>query len=132
MTQQDHRPVARILMVEDNPDNQMLIHDILSNMDYEILLATDGREGVTRALAEHPDLILMDMSLPAIDGWKATAMIRAEPSMAGVKIVAVTAHAMVGDRDKAIAAGCDDYISKPIDFIELKAVIARLLDDRRA
>jgi len=114
-------------MVEDNPDNQILIHDMLDGLDYEIMLATDGRDGVARALAEHPDLILMDMSLPAIDGWTATAMIRAEPSMAGVKIIAVTAHAMVGDRDKALKAGCDDYISKPIDFSELKAKIAEQL-----
>lgn len=110
---------GRILVVEDNPDNRMLITDILTALDFEIIMAIDGEEGLSKAKTEHPDLILMDLSLPHMDGWTVTRTLRADPEFKQVKIVAVSAHAMVGDREKALAAGCDDYIAKPIDMTEL-------------
>ncbi len=109
----------KILVVEDNPDNRILITDVLTSLDYETVVAVDGEEGVDAATAEIPDLILMDLSLPKMDGWTATGHIKANPDLAHIPVIALTAHAMVGDREKALAAGCDDYISKPIDLREL-------------
>ena len=109
----------KILVVEDNPDNRILITDVLTSLDYETVVAVDGEEGVDAAKAEIPDLILMDLSLPKMDGWTATGHIKANPGLAHIPVIALTAHAMVGDREKALAAGCDDYISKPIDLREL-------------
>ena len=105
--------MKRILVVEDNPDNMVLISDILVSLDYEVLKAVDGEQGVEMAETTHPDLILMDLSLPRLDGWNATRQIKAKNNH--VPIIAITAHAMIGDRERALAAGCDDYISKPID-----------------
>lgn len=118
----------RILLVEDNPDNRILISDILSNLHYDVLVAEDGQSGVTRAKDEHPDLILMDLSLPKMDGWTAARLIKADPSSAEIPIIALTAHAMVGDREKALQAGCDDYIAKPINFRELRSKLSEYLD----
>lgn len=109
--------LRRILVVEDNRDNMTLIIDVLSTLDYEVLQATDGEKGVETARDERPDLILMDLSLPRMDGWTAVRIIRQEqPSL---PIIALTAHAMMGDRERAIEAGCNDYIAKPIDLQEL-------------
>ena len=109
----------KILVVEDNPDNRILITDVLTSLDYETVVAVDGEEGVQAAEKEIPDLILMDLSLPKMDGWTATGRIKANPDLEHIPVIALTAHAMVGDREKALQAGCDDYISKPIDLREL-------------
>ena len=116
-----------ILVVEDNSDNRTLIKDVLDALNYEVLEATDGIEGVAVALDKKPALILMDLSLPRKDGWEATKEIKANPDMAKTPIIALTAHAMVGDKEKALEAGCDDYISKPINLMELNEKIQRYL-----
>jgi two-component system cell cycle response regulator DivK len=117
----------RILVVEDNADNRLLINDVLSSLHYEVLTAVDGEEGVTVATAEIPDLILMDLSLPKIDGWTAAKTIKENPTLAHIPIIALTAHAMIGDREKALGAGCNDYISKPIDLRELASKLTQYL-----
>ncbi len=118
---------ARILVVDDNADNRTLLSDILLMFDYEILEAIDGEQGVAMAEAEAPDLILMDLSLPHMDGWTAAARIRELPALSAVPIIALTAHSLPGDRDRALAAGCTDYISKPIDVSTLLKKVTRLL-----
>jgi two-component system cell cycle response regulator DivK len=118
---------SRILVVEDNADNRVLIMDVLDSMNYEVIIATDGEEGVKKANAERPDLILMDISLPQMDGLTATRRIKATPELQHIPIIALTAHAMVGDRERALAAGCDDYVSKPIDLRELANKLTRYL-----
>jgi two-component system cell cycle response regulator DivK len=110
---------ARVLIVEDNVDNRTLIKDLLGAMDYVVFEATDGVEGVEKALDKIPDLILMDLSLPLKDGWAATRELKAHPDVSHIPIIALTAHAMVGDRERALEAGCDDYVSKPINLNEL-------------
>lgn len=115
----------RILVVEDNPDNMTLIVDVLHSLEYDVLQARDGEQGVSTALAEVPDLILMDLSLPKMDGWSAAKAIKAE--LETVPIIALTAHAMRGDRERALAAGCDDYISKPINLQELAGKLGSFL-----
>ncbi|MFP4324249.1 MAG: response regulator [Anaerolineales bacterium] len=117
----------RILVVEDNPDNRILITDVLTSLSYDVLVAVDGEEGVAKADAEKPDLILMDLSLPHMDGWTATGQIKANPDLQHIPIIALTAHAMVGDRERALEAGCDDYVSKPIDLRELAGKLAEYL-----
>ncbi len=107
---------SRILVVEDNPDNMILICDILTSLNYTVLKAVDGEEGVAMAEAECPDLILMDLSLPRLDGWNATRQIKENAKLEHIPIIALTAHALIGDRERALAAGCDDYLSKPINF----------------
>jgi CheY-like chemotaxis protein len=107
---------GRILVVEDNPDNMVLISDILTSLNYTVLQAVDGEQGVAMAGAELPDLILMDLSLPRLDGWHATQQIKANTALNHIPIIALTAHALIGDRERALAAGCDDYLSKPINF----------------
>lgn len=109
----------RILVVEDNRDNMTLITDVLSSLSYVVLQAVDGEQGVELAATEQPDLILMDLSLPKMDGWTATREIKSNAQLAHIPIIALTAHAMVGDRERALEAGCDDYISKPINLQEL-------------
>ena len=118
---------SRILVVEDNADNRVLIMDVLDSMNYEVIIATDGEEGVKKATAERPDLILMDISLPQMDGLTATRRIKATPELQHIPIIALTAHAMVGDRERALDAGCDDYVSKPIDLRELANKLTRYL-----
>lgn len=117
----------RILVVEDNPDNRILISDVILSLGYEVIIAEDGEEGIERTLADSPDLILMDLSLPKKDGWTAAREIKDNEALASIPIVALTAHAMVGDREKALKAGCDDYISKPIDLRELTSKLAHFL-----
>ncbi len=109
----------KILIVEDNPDNRILITDILTSLNYHVLVAEDGEAGVRMAHENVPDLILMDLSLPIIDGWTATQQIKATQGLKHIVVIALTAHAMVGDRERALEAGCDDYISKPINLREL-------------
>jgi len=119
--------MPKILIVEDNEMNRDLLKRRLSKKGYDIALAVDGLEGVSAASAERPDLILMDVGLPGIDGHEATRRIRAEPGLARIPIIALTAHAMSDDRAKAIDAGCDDYDTKPVDLPRLLAKVEALL-----
>lgn len=109
----------RVLVVEDNLDNMTFIVDVLTSLDYEVLQAKDGISGVQQAESEHPDLILMDLSLPKMDGWTAARTIKEQEVLSDIPIIALTAHAMLGDRERALEAGCDDYITKPINLQEL-------------
>jgi CheY-like chemotaxis protein len=118
--------VKKILIVEDIELNRDLLIQILDE-DYELLTADDGAAGVAKAAAERPDLVLMDLSLPVIDGWEATRWIKANPSTADIPVVALTAHAMSGDREKAKAAGCDGFLTKPVDEDLLFEVLRRWL-----
>jgi CheY-like chemotaxis protein len=111
--------MAKILLVEDNEMNRDMLSRRLGRKGYEVEVAVDGRAGLERALAGGFDLVLMDMSLPELDGWEATKQIRSDPRGASIPIIALTAHAMPGDREKALAAGCDDYDSKPVEFERL-------------
>ena len=120
---------SRILVVEDNTDNMTLITDLLTSLDYEVIQARDGADGVEMAQSEKPNLILMDLSLPKMDGWTATRTIKANADIKHIPIIALTAHAMVGDRDKALEAGCDAYLTKPINFPELMRTLSEFLDD---
>jgi len=119
--------MPRILLVEDNEMNRDMLSRRLSRRGYEILIAADGAEGIAKAASERPDLILMDMSLPVVDGWSATRQIKSDPATQSIPVIALTAHAMAGDREKALAAGCDDYDTKPIEFDRLLGKIAALL-----
>jgi len=119
--------MAKILLVEDNEMNRDMLSRRLARRGYEITIAVDGREGVEKATAGGFDLVLMDMSLPEIDGWEATRQIRAVESTKTLPIIALTAHAMAGDRDKALEAGCDDYDTKPIELDRLLGKITALL-----
>ncbi len=119
--------MAKILVVEDNEMNRDMLSRRLMRKGYEVIIALDGEEGVVKAQAEAPDLILMDMSLPVLDGWEATRRLKAAPETHAIPIIALTAHAMAGDREQALAAGCDDYDSKPIEFQQLLGKIEALL-----
>ena len=120
--------MAKILLVEDNEMNRDMLSRRLQRKGFEVAMATDGRQGVEMAQAGAYDLILMDMSLPEVDGWEAARQLRAAPATKTVPIIALTAHAMAGDRDKAIEAGCDDYDTKPIELERLLGKIQALLD----
>jgi two-component system cell cycle response regulator DivK len=122
--------VTRILIVEDDEMNRDSLRRLLRRRGYDILVAVDGAQGVEVARAEIPDLILMDMSLPIIDGWEATRRLKASPETSSTPIVALTAHAMASDHDRALAAGCDDYDTKPIDLDRLLLKIHALLGGR--
>ena len=111
--------MAKILLVEDNEMNWDMLSRRLGRRGYEVVVAVDGEKGVTMSRSEGPDLILMDMSLPILDGWEATRQIKAAPETRAIPVIALTAHAMVGDKEKAMAAGCDDYDTKPIEFKRL-------------
>ena len=119
--------MPRILIVEDDELNRDSLRRLLRRRGFEIVLAVDGTEGVAVARADVPDLILMDMSLPGTDGWEATRQLKGDPETRAVPIIALTAHAMASDRDKALAAGCDDYDTKPIDLDRLLPKIHALL-----
>lgn len=119
--------MPRILLVEDNEMNRDMLSRRLQRRGFEVLIAVDGTGGVRAALAEKPDLVLMDMSLPDIDGLEATRRIRAEPAVASIPVLALTAHALKGDEEKARAAGCDDYDTKPVDLDRLLGKIEALL-----
>ena len=119
--------MAKILLVEDNEMNRDMLSRRLSRKGFEIDIAVDGRQGVEMGSKGGYDLILMDMSLPEIDGWEATRQLRALPEGASVPIIALTAHAMAGDREKTLEAGCDEYETKPVEFANLLAKINTLL-----
>ncbi|MFN8093323.1 MAG: response regulator [Vicinamibacteria bacterium] len=119
--------MARILLVEDNDLNRDMLSRRLQRKGHEVLMAADGMQGLLMAESETPDLVLLDMSLPVIDGWEAARRLKASPATAHVPIIALTAHAMSGDRERAIAAGCDDYDTKPVDFPQLLAKIDKLV-----
>lgn len=116
----------RILYVEDNEDNIYMLERRLKRSGFEVLIARDGAQGVAMALAERPQLILMDMGLPVLDGQEATRQIKAAPETKHIPVIALTANAMTGDREKALAAGCDDYDTKPVDMPRLLGKIAAL------
>jgi CheY-like chemotaxis protein len=119
--------MPRILLVEDNEMNRDMLSRRLQRRGYEVLLALDGGQGIELAQAQQPDLILMDMSLPVVDGWEATRRLKAEEATQHIPVIALTAHAMAGDRDKALEAGCDDYDTKPIELPRLLEKIEALL-----
>ena len=120
--------MARLLIVEDNEMNRDMLSRRLKRKGYEIEVAVDGQQGVEMAIASMPDLVLMDMSLPIKDGWTATRELKANAATASLKVIALTAHAMDGDRQKAVDAGCDDYDTKPIDLKRLLGKIEALLN----
>ena len=117
----------KILLVEDNELNRDMLSRRLARNGYEIVIAVDGQEGVDKALLVKPSLILMDMSLPVIDGWEATRRIKADPATKAIPVIALTAHAMAQDKEKAMAAGCDDFDTKPVDMQRLLGKIQRFL-----
>ncbi|HEY3417775.1 MAG TPA: response regulator [Armatimonadota bacterium] len=119
--------MVKILLVEDNEMNLDMLSRRLQRRGYQVVTAVDGQQGITVAAAEMPDLILMDMSLPVLDGWEATRRLKQDAAMRAIPVIALTAHAMAGDREKAMDAGCDDYDSKPIDFARLLEKIERLM-----
>jgi two-component system, cell cycle response regulator DivK len=119
--------MAKILLVEDNELNRDMLSRRLERKGFQVVAAADGQQGIDLAMREDPDLILMDMDLPIIDGWEATRRVKAGANTRAIPVIALTAHAMVGDRDKALAAGCDDYDTKPIDFPRLLGKIETLL-----
>jgi CheY-like chemotaxis protein len=119
--------MAKILLVEDNKTNRDMLTRRLVKRDYEVVMAFDGESGMALAESEAPDLILMDMSLPILDGWEATRRLKAASATQRIPIIALTAHAMSSDRDKALEAGCDDYETKPIELARLLAKIDALI-----
>jgi len=119
--------MKKILLVEDNEMNRDMLSRRLVRNGFEVVMAFDGEQGIVMAQSERPDLILMDMSLPVIDGWEATRRVRAGQTTSAIPIIALTAHAMSGDREKAIEAGCDDYDTKPIEMPRLLEKINALL-----
>lgn len=119
--------MVRILYVEDNEDNVYVVKKRFARAGFTVLVATDGEQGVNMAAAERPDLILMDLRLPVLDGWEATKRIKAQPETRHIPIIALTAHAMTGDREKALAAGCDDFDTKPVELPRLLEKVKALL-----
>ncbi len=119
--------MTKILYVEDNDDNIYMLSRRLARKGFEVVVATDGQAGIEAARSEAPALILMDLSLPVIDGWEATRRLKAEAKTAPIPVIALTAHAMEGDRERAIAAGCDDFDTKPVELPRLLAKIEALL-----
>lgn len=119
--------MPKLLLVEDNEDNRDMLSRRLVRKGYVVVCAVDGAEGVSLAASESPDLILMDMSLPILDGWEATRQIKGAEVTRAIPVIALTAHAMAGDREKAVAAGCDDYDTKPVEFPRLLLKIETLL-----
>ena len=122
--------MAKILLVEDHEMNRDMLSRRLKRKGYEVIFALDGTEGVEMARSEAPDLILMDISLPVMDGWEATKQIKADPAIQSIPVIALTAHAMPGDREKSLAVGCDGYETKPIEFTTLLTKIKALLSDK--
>jgi len=120
--------MPRILLVEDNEMNRDMLSRRLQRRGYDVIIAVDGQTGVSMAQSEAPDLVLMDMSLPVIDGWEATRTLKAGAETKHIPVIALTAHAMSTDRDKALEAGCDDYDTKPIEFSRLIEKMEALLD----
>ncbi len=119
--------MPKILLVEDNEMNRDMLSRRLIRRGFDVLIAVDGAEGVKFSAEQMPDLVIMDMSLPVLDGWEATRQIKAGSATQSIPVLALTAHAMAGERDKALDAGCDDYDTKPVDFVRLTEKIDRLL-----
>ncbi len=119
----------RILIVEDTEDNRQILRDLFANQDYELVEATDGSAGVAMARSHKPDLILMDIQLPVIDGYEATRRIKADPETMNIPIIAVTSYALAGDEEKTRAAGCDAYVAKPFSPRQLLAKVRELLGE---
>jgi two-component system cell cycle response regulator DivK len=118
---------VKILYVEDNEDNVYVLKNRLTRAGFTVLIATDGVQGLAMAAAERPDLIVMDLSLPVLDGWEATKRIKAQPETQHIPVIALSAHAMTGDREKALAAGCDDFDTKPVEMPRLLEKVRALL-----
>ncbi len=125
---QNQPRMTNLLLVEDNEFNRDMLSRRLKRKGFEVLLAEDGQAGVDSAIAHSPDLILMDLSLPILDGWAATRLLKADPRTKDIPIIVITAHAMEGDRQNAMDAGADDYDTKPIDFKRLVAKVNALID----
>jgi len=119
--------MSKILLVEDNEMNRDMLTRRLERKGYEVVIAVDGQAGVDMASSSNPDIILMDLSLPVMDGWEATRQIKADPATQGIPVIALTAHAMAGDEQKAREAGCDDYDTKPVDLKRLLGKIGSFL-----
>jgi len=119
--------MAKILLVEDNEINRDMLVRRLQRRGFNMMTAVDGQQAIDMTRSEMPDLILMDMSLPVLDGWEATRQIKADPHLKHIPIIGLTAHAMIGDRDQALKAGCDDYATKPVEFEKLVELINRLI-----
>ncbi len=119
--------MAKVLLVEDNEMNRDMLSRRLERRGYEVVLAEDGDQGLQRAADTRPDLILLDMSLPGVDGWEVARRLKADPATAAISIIALTAHAMAGDRERALEAGCDDYDTKPIELPRLLDKMSTLL-----
>ncbi|MEO7931805.1 MAG: response regulator [Chthoniobacterales bacterium] len=119
--------MPKLLLVEDNEMNRDMLQRRLQRRGFEVLIAVDGGEGVALAVEQTPDLIIMDMSLPVLNGWEATRQIKSLPAAKHIPVLALTAHAMAGERDRALDAGCDDYDTKPVDFTRLTGKIDKLL-----
>ena len=119
--------MPKLLIVEDNQDNRDALSRRLERRGFSVLIAVDGQAGAAMARAERPDLILMDMNMPGIDGWEATRLVKADPVTKDIPVIALTAHALAGDRDRALDAGCTDYHTKPVDLVKLLAQIEEIL-----
>lgn len=124
--------MAKILLVEDNEMNRDMLSRRLARSGYEVVLAVQGEEGVALARSAAPDMILMDMSLPVLDGWEATRRLKGDPETRDIPVIALTAHAMSGDREKAQEAGCDDFDTKPVEYTRLLSKIQGLLEKGKA
>lgn len=124
--------MTKILLVEDNEMNRDMLSRRLTRQGYEVVQAQDGARGVAMATEERPDIVLMDMSLPVLDGWEATQRLKADPTTRSIPVIALTAHAMAADKEKALAAGCDDYDTKPIELPRLLEKITSLLKKNAA
>ena len=125
------RRMRQVLIVEDNEMNRDVLSRLLVRRGYEVIMATDGPQGIAMAQRHTPDLILMDLGMPEIDGWQCTRLLKADPTTSQIPIIALSAHAMVGDRQKALDAGCDDFDTKPIDFPQLLEKMTKLLTAAR-
>ena len=122
--------MIKVLYIEDNDDNVYMLKMRLELLDFEVLAAEDGEKGCEMAVTERPDVILMDLEMPVIDGWEATRRLKSNPQTRDIPIIALSAHALAGAREKALAAGCDEFDTKPIEFDRLVATIQRLLTGR--
>ena len=124
--------MLKILLVEDNEMNRDMLSRRLARSGYEVILAVDGAQGVAMAASDAPDLVLMDMSLPVLDGWEATRRLKSDPATRGLPVIALTAHAMAGDEKRAREAGCDDFDTKPVEYTRLLSKIEGLVQKRKA
>ena len=124
--------MTKVLYVEDNDDNVYMLKMRLELLnDFEVVTAEDGEKGCAMALSEHPDIILMDLEMPGVDGWEATRRLKNDPQTRDIPIIALSAHALAGSREKALAAGCDEFDTKPVEFERLVATVRRLLADHK-